>query len=112
LQLHVEDGETQGRECFRRALLSLQRNFLSATSVLEAEQQPLLSPICPSLLLIPLCHFALTDVRDSSHRATEFQKTLLRYLELLAIFDFVHRPVFQKIREHNVSETGSVSVLR
>jgi hypothetical protein len=33
-------------------------------------------------------------------------------LGITKFLDFVHRPVFYETREHNVSETGSVSVLR
>jgi hypothetical protein len=35
-----------------------------------------------------------------------------RYIHNYWVLVFVHRPIFQKLRVHNVSETGSVSVLR
>jgi hypothetical protein len=33
-------------------------------------------------------------------------------LRITGFLDFVHRPVFKNTRKRNVSETGSVSILR
>jgi hypothetical protein len=66
------------------------------------------------------CHIPEDDNHHSHRRGNlksyikviDYKRVLtMMYNRITGFSDFVHRPVFEKLGIHNVSETGSVSVL-